>query len=219
MDLLGGQVVHAVRGQRQAYQPLHSNLCTGSEPVEIVKALLDFFAFDRFYIADLEAIQNLGSHRELITQLAAQYRKVQWWVDDGSALPWQNKPQNVLQVLGTESYPQLGEFTENFVLSLDEREGLALGDAKLHLSTAQWPKALIAMTLSQVGADCGPSYLQINRYLTQYPDNEWYAAGGVRHAQDLAQLKAQGASGALIATALHKGRIAAHEIEALSQAG
>jgi phosphoribosylformimino-5-aminoimidazole carboxamide ribotide isomerase len=219
MDLLGGQVVHAVRGHRQAYQPLRSNLCEGSEPVEIVKALLDFVAFDRFYIADLAAIQNLGSHRELILQLSAKYPNVQWWIDDGSALPWQNKPHNVLQVLGTESYPKLSEFTENFALSLDERDGLALGDVKLHHSNEQWPKAIIAMTLSQVGADCGPNYSQINRYITQYPENDWYAAGGVRHVQDLAQLKVQGASGALIATALHKGRIAAHEIEALSQTG
>jgi phosphoribosylformimino-5-aminoimidazole carboxamide ribotide isomerase len=219
MDLLSGQVVHAVRGQRQAYQPLHSNLCVGSEPVEIVKALLEFFPFDHFYIADLDAIQNLGSHRELIVKLAMQYPKVQWWIDDGSAQPWQNKPGNVLQVLGTESYPQLDKFSENFVLSLDERDGLALGDVNLHHSSMQWPNALIAMTLSQVGADSGPNYPQLAQYINQYPENDWYAAGGVRNAQDLAQLKAQGASGALVATALHKGRIAAHEIEALHQTG
>lgn len=219
IDLLGGQVVHAVRGQRQAYQPLRSSLCEGSEPVRIVEALLQFFTFDRFYIADLDAIQGLGTHRELIIDLAARHPRVQWWVDDGSALPWQKKPQNVQQVLGTESYPQLEKFSENFVLSLDERDGLALGDAALHCSSTQWPNALIAMTLSQVGADCGPNYPQLAQYINQYPENDWYAAGGVRNAQDLAQLKALGASGALIATALHKNRIAAHEIEALSQTG
>jgi phosphoribosylformimino-5-aminoimidazole carboxamide ribotide isomerase len=211
--------VHAVRGQRQAYQPLHSNLCEGSEPARIVEALLQFFAFDRFYMADLDAIQSLGSHRELMINLAVRHPQVQWWIDDGSALPWQNKPRNVLQVLGTESYPQIEKFSENFVLSLDERDGLALGDVSLHRSNTQWPNALIAMTLSQVGTDSAPNHPQLAQYISQYPENDWYAAGGVRNAQDLSQLKAQGASGALIATALHKGRIAAHEIEALNQTG
>ena len=44
---------------------------------------------------------------------------------------------------------------------------------------------------------------------------EIYAAGGVRDAADLCALKAAGAAGALIATALHDGRVGRADLEAI----
>ena len=40
IDLSGGRVVHARRGQRELYQPLRSNLCVGSEPLAVVEGLM-----------------------------------------------------------------------------------------------------------------------------------------------------------------------------------
>lgn len=215
MDLMQGQAVHAQRGQRQAYQPLRSMLCEGSDPLIVALALLALHPFRIFYIADLDAITRIGSHRTLIEILAAQHPNVQWWVDDGSSKPWLNKPPNVMQVLGTESYPAVELFTQDFVLSLDERNGELLGDTELHHNTSRWPKRMIAMTLAQVGMNNGVNNQLINKYCTQHPLHEWYAAGGVRHANDLHELKAIGARGALVATALHSLQLKSHELAAL----
>jgi phosphoribosylformimino-5-aminoimidazole carboxamide ribotide isomerase len=212
-----GQVVHAVRGNRQAYQPLRSQLCEGSDVLTIVTALMALHPFTQFYIADLDAITAVAKHRNTVMALAAQYPTVQWWLDDGSSTPWHNKPINVLQVLGTESYPKLETFDTDFVLSLDERNGQLLGDAHLHQHTQHWPQRMIAMTLAQVGSDSGPNYARLRQYCTKHPSFDWYAAGGVRHVDDLHQLQSMGVRGALVATALHNGRITANELKLLEQ--
>src|SRR5215471_11081379 len=69
VDLLGGQVVHARKGQRSHYLPLESGLCGGSEPETIVGALLDLHPFQTLYIADLDAIQRRGSHVDAIRRI------------------------------------------------------------------------------------------------------------------------------------------------------
>ena len=56
MDLCGGQVVHAVRGDRARYRPLTTTLMAGSDPGAIGRALRDIFGFDSIYVADLDAI-------------------------------------------------------------------------------------------------------------------------------------------------------------------
>ena len=40
IDLMGGQVVHARRGDRSNYRPLESALARSSDPLEVVRALL-----------------------------------------------------------------------------------------------------------------------------------------------------------------------------------
>ena len=49
----------------------------------------------------------------------------------------------------------------------------------------------------------------------RFPDLELLAGGGVRDAADLARWRDAGAAGALVATALHNGAIAADELHAL----
>ncbi len=212
LDLRGGVVVHAQRGLRQAYQPLRTMLCEGSAPLAIATALLNLYPFDTVYIADLDAIEKRGSHRALIETLAMQYPQVQWWVDDGSTHPWSAKPLNIVQALGTESYPLLPSFREPYVLSLDERAGELLGDTQIHHSPGVWPKRLIAMTLAEVGADLGPNISKISHYCTEHPTHDWYASGGVRDLDDLRHLRRIGAKGVLIATALHQGRITCSDL-------
>ena len=40
IDLMRGQAVRAVRGERSTYQPLRSRLCVGAEPVAVARAML-----------------------------------------------------------------------------------------------------------------------------------------------------------------------------------
>jgi phosphoribosylformimino-5-aminoimidazole carboxamide ribotide isomerase len=218
LDLRGGMVVHAQRGQRQAYQPLRSLLCEGCAPLDIAAVLLNLYPFTIFYIADLDAIEKCGSHRALIETLATRHPQVQWWVDDGSTHPWISKPLNILQVLGTESHPVLQSFREPYVLSLDERAGELLGDTKIHHAPSLWPRRLIAMTLAEVGADFGPNISIISYYCTEHPTHDWYASGGVRDLSDLVQLRDLGAKGVLIATALHQKKVTHSDLMQLYKA-
>lgn len=56
IDILGGVVVHAKKGERGKYQPIKSILSASAEPVEIAKAFYREFCFEELYVADLDAI-------------------------------------------------------------------------------------------------------------------------------------------------------------------
>jgi phosphoribosylformimino-5-aminoimidazole carboxamide ribotide isomerase len=75
------------------------------------------------------------------------------------------------------------------------------------LQPASWPERLIVMNLDHVGADNGPDIDQLKTLMALRPDCDWYAAGGVRNIDDIMALENAGASGVLIASALHRGKI------------
>ncbi len=56
IDLMHGQVVRAVRGDRQSYRPIVSTLCEGSDPVVVARALCAHCDSNRLYAADLDAL-------------------------------------------------------------------------------------------------------------------------------------------------------------------
>jgi uncharacterized protein related to proFAR isomerase len=73
IDLMHGQVVSAVRGERHAYRPVVSPLVAGSDPCDVARALLArCLPSALLYVADLDAIQgNPPQHRALAALLAA----------------------------------------------------------------------------------------------------------------------------------------------------
>jgi uncharacterized protein related to proFAR isomerase len=58
VDLLGGQVVHARRGERSQYQPIRSPLCPGSDLLPLARALRQASGSALLYAADLDALQG-----------------------------------------------------------------------------------------------------------------------------------------------------------------
>ncbi|HWQ82955.1 MAG TPA: HisA/HisF-related TIM barrel protein, partial [Anaerolineales bacterium] len=78
LDLLGGQVVHARRGERQNYQPVESVLCDSAEPRHVARAFRERLGLNEHYIADLDAIQSTArnggeiavAHQGIISALA-----------------------------------------------------------------------------------------------------------------------------------------------------
>ena len=63
------------------------------------------------------------------------------------------------------------------------------------------------MTLARVGSGAGPDF---DRYATikkRAGGRAVYLAGGLRDSGDLAAVKASGAAGILVASALHDGRV------------
>jgi phosphoribosylformimino-5-aminoimidazole carboxamide ribotide isomerase len=101
------------------------------------------------------------------------------------------------------------------VLSLDFGTDGSRGPEPLFSDPALWPKRLIAMDLTRVGADTGPDVDRLKAIIAVADGRAVFAAGGVRNTQDLAAIASLEAQGALLATALHAEAITQNEIAAL----
>lgn len=225
LDLKGGIVVHARRGQRADYQPLRSKLADGCDPVSLARALCAVGETSRLYVADLDALA--GESVDVAT-LAALSEVAELWVDAGAttadraaALARAGVGRNVV---GTESLGPdaltgrlLGAPAPPRLLSVDLREGRLISrDPELHgrdpvaaapLARALGVRELLVIDLGRVGSDCGPPLRAVVELAAALSGVAIYAGGGVRDGDDLRALEAAGASGALVATALHDGRI------------
>ena len=227
IDLMGGDVVHARRGERQAYRPLSSPLCRGSAPADVVAGYLRVYPFTTVYIADLDAIMGKGDSGPIIAELRRGFPHMAFWVDNGlSSLDgcrhWLQRDLGDL-VLGTEAQADTNAIdglatevtADRIILSLDFKDGQFLGPIQLRDQPQLWPQRLIAMTLSRVGSDTGPDFALLDHLKTQAPGKNIFAAGGVRGGEDLVELHRRGISGVLVASALHAGRIGEREIAAV----
>lgn len=56
IDLMRGQVVKAVGGDRAQYAPIRTPLSPNASPVEVAKGFLTLAPFKRLYLADLDAL-------------------------------------------------------------------------------------------------------------------------------------------------------------------
>ena len=63
------------------------------------------------------------------------------------------------------------------------------------------------MTLARVGSGAGPDFERFAEIKRRAGGRAIYLAGGLRDRDDLAAVKASGAAGILVASALHDGRL------------
>jgi uncharacterized protein related to proFAR isomerase len=231
LDLLGGVVVRAVRGERGHYQPMQSQLAAGSEPLVLARALLAHPACQGgevpvLYIADLDAIQGRGVQtallRQLLEGLRSDWPRLCLWLDAGFAdaraaataiAALQADEGAVRPVFGSESLQSLDALAAltarpEAILSLDCRRQQALDPSGSWQQPALWPATLIVMTLDRVGAGQGPDLDTFDRLRTLAVDRTMVGAGGIRSRADLAAGHAAGATAWLVASALHDGQLA-----------
>jgi phosphoribosylformimino-5-aminoimidazole carboxamide ribotide isomerase len=217
IDLMGGLVVHARAGERDRYRPLeHSRVSGSADLTAVVGGLLALHPFRTLYIADLDAIRKQGDHKVQIFKLRQSFPALGLWVDAGFA--GECGCRRFLAaglgdlVLGSENQSDLrllelfGE-DPRLVLSLDFQGERRLGAADLFARPDRWPERVIAMTLARVGSSGGPDLARLSELRTLAPDRRIYAAGGVRGPEDLRALAELGCAGALVASALHDGRL------------
>lgn len=224
IDLMQGGVVHARRGERQHYQPLQSALCASSEALDVVEGLLALYPFEQLYIADVDAIQKRGHHRETVTAIRQRYPQLGIWLDVGIGNSEDLQPWRTLGVdciIASESVQNMDEYLhlheqcgERAILSLDFAVQGYQGPPALLENPACWPPKVIAMTLAQVGSNAGPDIEKLAQIISG-SDRQIYAAGGVRGMADLHTLKNMGLSGVLLASALHTGKLTRAELEAI----
>lgn len=226
LDLCRGVVVRAIAGRRAEYRPLRSPLCNSSRAGDILHALLELHPFPIIYLADLDAIQARGDNRKLIAGLCTRFPDIEFWVDAGAPRRngWtQQCAPGIRPVIGSESQPDMSAIAELLstvhgpspILSLDFLGDRFLGPAELLRRPALWPKQVIVMTLDRVGIRQGPDVDRLIELRRLAPEKQLFAAGGVRDRADLIRLQGLGIQGALVATALHEGRLGRRELDEL----
>jgi phosphoribosylformimino-5-aminoimidazole carboxamide ribotide isomerase len=225
IDLKDGLVVHARMGMRSGYAPIETPLSPTSRPTDVARGLLSIFPFKKFYVADLNAIENKGNNQEALERLSVEFPQLVFWVDAGisnvhQAECWLEAGLGHL-VLGSETQrdSKLIRFlcrNNHTILSLDFRGDTFLGPASLLNEPDIWPIDVIVMTLARVGSASGPDMNWLTTIKSRAANRKVYAAGGVRDAHDLALLAQAKIVGALVATSLHNGKLTGAQIARLS---
>ncbi len=217
LDILNGAVVHAVRGERSSYEPIagFSRIVSTSEPLGILQELRP----REVYVADLNLLTGRGDNLEVIKKISAVTRTM---ADMGISKygDLDRLPASVSMVLGTETASlQLIEEAareKRVVVSIDmmKRKVLArdpelAGQTPLQLLqrlNCLKLEGVILLELDRVGTSAGLDgpFLEEAAAIAKHP---LILGGGVKGEEDLRTLQENGFSGALLATALHNGRI------------
>jgi phosphoribosylformimino-5-aminoimidazole carboxamide ribotide isomerase len=222
IDLKNGIVVHAKHGNRDDYAPLKSALCKSSDIFDVIDAFWALFHFPTMYIADLNAIKRQGHNSVLLNDVLIAFPNIMFWIDGGYPLSngdFQRLP-NYRPVLGSESFhdgniSEIKKFKGNCILSLDYSAAGKMGALTLFSNQDLWPENIIIMNLPNVGSNLGPNLDCLSAYRQHYPQQNFIAAGGIRDSQDLKLLSQMGINQALVATALHTGKISPDNIAQL----
>lgn len=226
IDLAHSCVVHGRRGRRHDYQPVRSKLCPTCEPTDVIAGLLRLHTFSTLYIADLDAIRGLGDQTAVLEKLRVQFPDLNIWIDPGiNTLTRYHQWQQLAlgsTVLGSETLSNTGLLQNTLgadtdtVLSLDFNGDRLLGPPDLLEQAENWPTRVIVMCLDRVGSNEGPDTERMQQLRRKSPGSELFVAGGVRDLDDLLHLRQLGVAGALLASALHDGRIGPEQITALA---
>ena len=232
IDILNGSAVHAVKGRRNEYKPLESLLTKSTQPLGVADAF-KALGFRELYIADLDAIIDCKEKFSEIEQIAAK-TGLSLFVDAGvTGIERANRLMEsgvAKLVIGTETL-QSKTFVEvavkqfgssHVVISLDLKEGKVLTQptftgSKEPMQLLREFKAMgvgqvIVLDLSRVGSGEGVDTDFLKAVIAE-TGMEVYVGGGVRDIKDLMELQSIGVSGALVATALHTGKIAVVDLK------
>ena len=226
LDILNGTAVHAIRGERNKYQPLKSILSSSSESLELAKAF-DSFGFNELYMADLDAIiknkENFSVYSEVVSET-----NLSLMIDAGI-----NDLERAMKVfdagasniiIGTETLTDL-DFVQNAVqtfseesviVSIDLKEGEILTKSKkiksmeplqlVNLLEDLGVARIIILDLSRVGSKQG-SNMELAKKVLAKTNVKVIIGGGVKDLDDLIQARELGISAALVATVLHSGSL------------
>jgi len=231
LDLMQGSVVRGVGGRRDEYRAVESRLCGDARPATVGQAFFSL-SFRTVYVADLDAIAGGDPAWSIYRELLGLGLNL--WIDAGLTNVAQARRLAEFStgitglVAGLESLAgpeDLAELLaevgrERLVFSLDLKAGQPLTSAPawqeqsaesiaataIELGVAR----MIVLDLSRVGEGQGVGTEELCRWLRdQSPELELTAGGGVRSRADLESLEQAGCDAALVASALHDGRIVA----------
>ncbi len=226
-------------GRREAYAPVRSQLVDGgaaSDPVVLARAYRDVLGCDEWYVADLDALAGGAVQRALVRALAGLRGRL--LVDAAVSSP--ERARELIAdgatrvVVGLESLPSLDALgriaravgLERTAFSLDLRDGAPLAEARLsgrplelaRAAVTAGAGAIIVLDLARVGSGRGVDSGLLEALRRAHPHVELLAGGGIGTVRDLERLADAGLDGALVATALHDGRIRRGDVAAVRRA-
>jgi phosphoribosylformimino-5-aminoimidazole carboxamide ribotide isomerase len=240
LDLMAGRAVWARRGVRAAYAPVQSALLQeAGDAVALARAFRGPLGCDECYVADLDAIMGAAPQLALLRLLAAVGGRL--LADVGAAAPAAAGGALAAGVdrvvVGLETLPSFGALAaivqthgrHRVVFSLDLRAGqpvvrpgaphqmgpLALVGEAVRAGVP----AVIVLDLARVGLGEGVDLALGAEIRRAYPGLELLVGGGISSMRDLAGAAAAGYDGALVASALHDGRLDAAGLEAARRLG
>jgi phosphoribosylformimino-5-aminoimidazole carboxamide ribotide isomerase len=222
----GGRVVRGVGGRRVEYRPLVSRVTDSTDPGFVLMALGQAFGFNRFYIADLDAIcdrrSRLGDLRK------APHSGYELDIDAGirsrEDLERLLAVPGVRPVIGLESIGSRSQFEatlegverDRVVFSLDLM-------TERPIAAPDWPTSpieiaeiaadagirnLIVLDLAAVGEGRGCPTLPLCREIRRrWPSVELITGGGIRDRDDIQCAIDHGVDKVLVASALHNGQL------------
>jgi phosphoribosylformimino-5-aminoimidazole carboxamide ribotide isomerase len=232
IDLKGGLVVRGMAGRRDEYRPIVSQIASEPTPRAVAEAFAQRLGFSNVYVADLDAIEGVPldfSAYDVITACGLTP-----WIDAGVGTAQQARQlgSGTFSIIsGLESLSSPDELqgivngcgADRVVFSLDLKAGEPITSiaAWQTLSPGQIAAAavergvrrMIVLDLADVGVSRGASTLDLVRRLRSgHPQLEITAGGGVRGIADLRHMAEAGCDAALVASALHDGRITPDEV-------
>ena len=217
-DLLGGRVVHAIKGEREKYQPVEkSKVSNSAEPIEMISEIKP----KEVYIADLDRLQHTGNNFEVIKKISALTKTM---VNIG--VEKNDDIEKCLSIADTvilsseaSSFKIMryasGNYPGKTSITIDIKNGSILTkDEDLKKEPKELVKLLnelnikdiVIIDLSKVGTGAGfdEDFLHEIKDLSKH---NILFGGGIRDMNDIDMLKEIGISGALVATAVHNGKI------------
>jgi phosphoribosylformimino-5-aminoimidazole carboxamide ribotide isomerase len=246
LDLAGGIAVHAQAGDRTRYAPLESELVPGriGDALAVLRAFHALLGIHTCYVADLDAIQGGPVQRTLIRELSEFHTGFAGalLVDAGTHLP--EGALEVLScgasqvVVGLETlhaFSDLRNIVEvvgrsRVVFSLDLRLGTPILHPEMRDLRGAGPEAvavaeqaagvgvesLLVLDLGRVGTGVGVELGLIETLRHRLPGVRLLAGGGVLTRRDLERMRDAGCDGALVASAIHSGRLSVGDLAAVS---
>jgi phosphoribosylformimino-5-aminoimidazole carboxamide ribotide isomerase len=228
IDLMDGRAVRAIAGRRSEYRPI-------GEPTAVARRYRDSFGFETAYVADLDAIMHGRADVPSWKLVAAAGLGL--WLDAGVRSPQtaksvidelQSFSNRFMVIAGLESLDTLDCLSEvaaiagraRLAFSLDLKHGQPVTTLNTrepseiaHRVAAMGIERMIVLDLADVGVAQGTRTLELcSTIRQQFPEIELIAGGGVRGLDDLRALWDAGCDAALVASALHDGRLTPDDV-------
>jgi phosphoribosylformimino-5-aminoimidazole carboxamide ribotide isomerase len=242
VDLRNGHAVHALAGHRELYQPVHTvagRTIRSGDAVALGRIYVEHLGIRELYVADLDALAGRPPQDAAVSDLAAIGATL--LLD--AAITSVDSARRALTigadrvVVALETLPGFDALEDvciaagssRVAFSLDLRNGRPIVATGGRISAATTPSALaarakdagagtvIVIDLARVGTAGGLDVELLADIRAATSGLTLLAGGGVRGAEDLARLSEVGCDGALVATALHDGRIGASEIASVAR--
>ena len=245
IDVVRGVAVHAQGGDRSAYLPVRSAVAPDhpGDALALARAYRDVLGAVACYVADLDALQGGPVQRGLIRELAGFQTGFTGELLVDAAASGPDGALEVLScgasdaIIGMETLRSFADLrrivdvagTNRVIFGLDLRLGAPVINPLLddvagaHADPTSLAaqavdsgvNALLVLDLARIGSGVGVDLGLVDVLRRRHPQVRLLAGGGVLTRKDLERMDEAGCDGALVASAIHAGRIGAEDLAAL----